>query len=680
MVRLVRERYNIVASVLLMLLVTLLSGCDSGSEGVTSPEALQMITEVNQQKDFNRMLSLADSLEKAGAMSEGDSYFWQGFANYRLRQRRTAEFYWKESLNATANLTDRASLDTYARSASYLTGLYVRYLNFTSATKIVKSALEHLDRNHFTSSSDYTNLLIFAGCCQAHYNVNDSVVNTHFERAYYLHMDHIRANPSKETYRDAVVGFINIAYGWLSEKRYTQCLVWTERFGTLIEDYKQRFDDDEAYIDKQWARYKIFSAIGLEGIGKMDEAAEAFAAYQQTRFADTLEGQLDAADYLAMSGHWKEAADKFLNLDKVFSSEQVSFSLEDIQRYLLKKYEANAMSGRKDSALAVAAQICERLDSAIIKSQWDDGEEKETIHQKEEQILQQQGRLMRARVLALIVTVIVLTLFFIIFTIIRHRSARRLAEMRAAKERMESELRIASDIQMSMLPRAFPEVEGLDMYASMDPAREVGGDLYSFLQKEDELYFCIGDVSGKGVPASLFMAQVTRLFHGMASYGMGPAEIATRMNAELVEDNEQSMFVTMFICRLNLKLNLLEYCNAGHNPPALGNVDGQFSFLDMLPNAPIGLWPGLQYKGESIEFFKDRMLLIYTDGLNEAENPQQDQFGEQRIIDILSSMNLSKAQDIVEKLRSEVNNFRNGAEPNDDLTMLCLKYHYEPEA
>ena len=680
MVRLVRERYNIVASVLLMLLVTLLSGCDSGGGKTTSPEALQMITEVNQQKDFNRMLSLADSLEKAGAMSEGESYFWQGFANYRLRQRRTAEFYWKESLNATANLTDRASLDTYARSASYLTGLYVRYLNFTSAMKIVKPALEHLDRNHFTSSSDYTNLLIFAGCCEAHYNVNDSVVSAHFERAYHLHMDHIRANPSKETYRDAVVGFINIAYGWLSEKRYAQGLVWTEHFGTLIEDYKQRFDDDEAYIDKQWARYNIFSAFGLEGIGKMDEAAEAFAAFQQTRFADTLEGQLDAADYLAMSGHWKEAADKFLNLDKVFSSEQVSFSLEDIQRYLLKKYEANAMSGRRDSALAVAAQICERLDSAIIKSQWDDGEEKETIHQKEEQILQQQGRLMRARVLALIVTVIVLTLFFIIFTIIRHRSARRLAEMRAAKERMESELRIASDIQMSMLPRAFPEVEGLDMYASMDPAREVGGDLYSFLQKEDELYFCIGDVSGKGVPASLFMAQVTRLFHGMASYGMGPAEIATRMNAELVEDNEQSMFVTMFICRLNLKLNLFEYCNAGHNPPALGNVDGQFSFLDMLPNAPIGLWPGLQYKGESIEFFKDRMLLIYTDGLNEAENPQQDQFGEQRIIDILSSMNLSKARDIVEKLRSEVNNFRNGAEPNDDLTMLCLKYHYEPEA
>lgn len=160
-----KRRYNIVASVLLLLSSMLLAGCDRGVEKVTSPEAVQMVTEVNKQKDFNRMLSLADSLMKAGVMSEGDCYYWQGFAYYRLMQRRTAEFYWKESLNATKNLTDAASLATYARSASYLTGLYVRYLNFTSAMKIVKPALEHLDRHHYTSSSDYTNLLIFAGCC-----------------------------------------------------------------------------------------------------------------------------------------------------------------------------------------------------------------------------------------------------------------------------------------------------------------------------------------------------------------------------------------------------------------------------------------------------------------------------------------------------------------------------------
>ena len=413
-----------------------------------------------------------------------------------------------------------------------------------------------------------------------------------------------------------MAGIINIAYGWLSEKRYEQGLMWTERLGNLIEEYKQLFDNDESYIEKQWARYKIFSAIGLEGIGKLDQAAEAFVEYQKTRFAYTIEGQLDASNYLAMSGRWKEAADQLLNLDEFFDHEQTGTSLEDIQRYLLKKYHVNTMAGLKDSAFAVANQICERLDSAIIRSQWLDSEEQETIHQKEEQIQQQQENLLKTRVMVLVVTVIALIVFFVIFTIIRHRAAKRLAKVEAVKERMEGELSIARDIQMSMVPSSFPKIDGLDMFASMTPAKEVGGDLYSFLQKGDLLYFCIGDVSGKGVPASLFMAQATRLFHTLASQVMSPAEIAINMNTELAESNDQLMFVTMFICRLNLKLNLLEYCNAGHNPPVIGNADGQFSFLEMKPNSPIGLWPGLDYVGESIDDFSNRLLLLYTDGLN----------------------------------------------------------------
>ena len=450
--------------------------------------------------------------------------------------------------------------------------------------------------------------------------------------------------------------------------------MWTERLGNLIEEYKQLFDNDESYIEKQWARYKIFSAIGMEGIGKLDQAAEAFVEYQKTHFAYTIEGQLDASNYLAMSGRWKEAADQLLNLDEFFDHEQTGTSLEDIQRYLLKKYHVNTMAGLKDSAFAVANQICERLDSAIIRSQWLDSEEQETIHQKEEQIQQQQENLLKTRVMVLVVTVIALIVFFVIFTIIRQRAAKRLAKVQAVKERMEGELSIARDIQMSMVPSSFPKIDGLDMFASMTPAKEVGGDLYSFLQTGDLLYFCIGDVSGKGVPASLFMAQATRLFHTLASQVMSPAEIAINMNTELAENNEQLMFVTMFICRLNLKLNVLEYCNAGHNPPVIGNADGQFSFLEMKPNSPIGLWPGLDYVGESIDDFSNRLLLLYTDGLNEAENTVQEQFGDEQIVKLLSAMSSNKAQDIIEKLKSEVERFRNGAEPNDDLTMMCVRY------
>ena len=552
-------------------------------------------------------------------------------------------------------------------------GVYIRYLNFSSAQKVVKPALDHLDRNRATASSDYTNLLIFAGCCQAHFNVEDSVVNTLFERAYQRHLDNIDKDHSKDSYRDAVVGFINIAYGWLSEKHYDLGLVWIERIGKLIDDYRQRYEDDEAYIDKQWARYHIFSAIGLEGIGQREKAADAFAAFRQTRFANTSEGQIDASDYLAMSNHWPEAADNLRDLNVLFNNEQAGYSLEDIQKYLLRKYHANVMAGRRDTASAVASQILERLDSAIIKSQWVDSEEQETIRLKEEQILQQQQRLSRGRIFALIVTIVALSVFFVIFTIVRHRNARRMADMKAAQERMESELRIARDIQMSMVPHEFPVYEGLDMYALMTPAREVGGDLYGYLMKGDWLYFCVGDVSGKGVPASLFMAQATRLFHALASQGMAPAEIATHMNDELTEVNEQAMFVTMFICRLNLKSRLLEYCNAGHNPPVLGNADGQFSFLDMESNAPIGLWPGLEYKGESIDYFKECILLLYTDGLNEAENRQQEQFGDARLLEILQSTHFHGAQQMIETLKDEVEKHRNGAEPNDDLTMMCLQ-------
>ena len=154
---------------------------------------------------------------------------------------------------------------------------------------------------------------------------------------------------------------------------------------------------------------------------------------------------------------------------------------------------------------------------------------------------------------------------------------------------------------------------------------------------------------------------------------MSPAEICTHMNDELTEDNEQSMFVTMFICRLDMKLNLFEYCNAGHNPPVIGNADGQLSFLELEANAPLGLWPGLAFVGESIDYFKDRLLFLYTDGLNEAEDTEQKQFGEDRLLDILHQTHTNSAKQIIEALTQEVDRHRNGAKPNDDLTMMCVK-------
>ena len=249
----------------------------------------------------------------------------------------------------------------------------------------------------------------------------------------------------------------------------------------------------------------------------------------------------------------------------------------------------------------------------------------------------------------------------------------QLEETTAAKERIESELRIARDIQMSMVPSVFPEHQGLDIYASMTPAKEVGGDLYDDLLEDDTLYFCVGDVSGKGVPASLFMAQTTRLFRSLAKEHQMPAAIATRLNEELTEKNDNGMFVTMFIGQIDLTTGHLYYCNAGHNPPIIDDDELHGSFLKMETNAPIGLWPGLEYVGEEIESIKGHPLLIYTDGLNEAENKSQEQFGDDHLLDILHHTKFENARQVVELLKSEVERHRNGAEANDDLTIMCIK-------
>ena len=244
----------------------------------------------------------------------------------------------------------------------------------------------------------------------------------------------------------------------------------------------------------------------------------------------------------------------------------------------------------------------------------------------------------------------------------------------AQKASIESELNVASNIQMSMLPSVFPNREGLDMHASMTPAKEVGGDLYGYLLKGDNLYFCVGDVSGKGVPASLFMAQVTRLFRTLANQQMAPADICTHMNEALSGDeNPTNMFVTMFVGMVNLQSGHLKFCNAGHNPPVIGGGEHHGEFLQMLPNFPIGVLPGLEFQGEEIDTIKGRALFLYTDGLNEAENREHEQFGDDQLLSILRNTHFESAHQVVDTLYNEVQRHRDGADPNDDLTMMCLR-------
>ena len=246
-----------------------------------------------------------------------------------------------------------------------------------------------------------------------------------------------------------------------------------------------------------------------------------------------------------------------------------------------------------------------------------------------------------------------------------------LTKTTANKERIEGELRIAREIQMSMVPRifpAFPERDDIDLFAWMTPAKEVGGDLYDFFIQGDNLFFCIGDVSGKGVPASLFMAVTRNLFRVEAQMELPPAEIADKLNVNLSRDNEQNMFVTMFIGQLNLVTGKLDFCNCGHNPPIL---DGEF--MEVEPNAPLGIWETEEFVGESIPDIRGKKLLLYTDGLNEAEDTEMDQYGDDRLLQEAKDDAQLTSRETIEKIIEVVTAFRKGAEPNDDLTMVCLK-------
>ena len=164
------------------------------------------------------------------------------------------------------------------------------------------------------------------------------------------------------------------------------------------------------------------------------------------------------------------------------------------------------------------------------------------------------------------------------------------------------------------------------------------------------------------------------MFLTLAKQGMMPAEICTRINDALSgDDNENGMFVTFWLGLVDLTTGHLDFCNAGHNPPVIGGGEHHGEFLDMIPNAPIGLWPGLEYEGEEIDTIKGRPLFIYTDGLNEAENMQHEQFGDDRLLEFLRNTHFDTAQQVIEALKAEVGTHRNGAEPNDDLTMMCLR-------
>jgi phosphoserine phosphatase RsbU/P len=253
-----------------------------------------------------------------------------------------------------------------------------------------------------------------------------------------------------------------------------------------------------------------------------------------------------------------------------------------------------------------------------------------------------------------------------------------LKETTADKERMESELNVARKIQMNIIPRkfpAFPNISQFDIYAAIHPAKAVGGDLYDFFMfGENKLCFAIGDVSGKGVPAALFMAVTRTLLRAKSDINSKPGEILTRMNKELCIDNEAAMFVTFFCCILDIDTGMIEFSNAGHNRPLIIRSNGRINRIKDIHGAPLGLFDDSEYDTDILTLNKGDRIVLYTDGITEALGKENKLFKGRRLLNVIENNHDLGLKDLIDEILLSVNEFTKGFEQSDDITIEVVEY------
>ena len=253
----------------------------------------------------------------------------------------------------------------------------------------------------------------------------------------------------------------------------------------------------------------------------------------------------------------------------------------------------------------------------------------------------------------------------------------------AEKERIGAELNVATQIQADMLPRifpAFPERQEFEVYATMNPAKEVGGDFYDFfLVDDDHLAVVIADVSGKGVPAALFMVIAKTLIKNHAQNKETPGEVFTQTNAQLCEGNDAGLFVTAWMGVLEISTGKFVYVNAGHNPPLLKRAGGQYEWLKSRPGFVLAGMEGIRYRENTLELMPGDTLYLYTDGVTEATSSAQELYGEERLQAALNEASELPVSQLLPRIKNCIDTFVGDAEQFDDITMLGLQYHTRGE-
>ena len=632
-----------------------------------------------ESKD-EHLLPIIDSLEALGELSASRADFIRGVTYDRARHIKIGESYYAK-LYETVN-PDKEGWDFYMEIGTRLSQIRMTMSDQKGSIAVATDMLERAEKAGKLTDKRKSSYLWSIALCQYALGMKEAEETS---RQVYELLEKEADNNSWYAKVNLLIFTYVIAEEHLIKEKYAEADEWLRKCEGMLKQFNQ--PGDSAIVREYTGNLAMARVYLLEGVKKEDVAYEFFKK-SLPKITTSPEGMSMAAEYLLEKEKYAEAADFYQQIDKMLPADnkESEINLDNIQRNFVPRLQAYLGAGRQDSVVSIARRIAENYNKAFKDYKEANAAELATAYDtqgKEMQITEQRARISKQRTTALLIVLVLLCIFFILYTEYRRRAANNLGaahvqlmkaydqleETTAAKERIESELRIARDIQMSMVPGVFPEFEGLDMYAEMNPAKEVGGDLYGYVMQGERLYFCLGDVSGKGVPASLFMSQSARLFRTLATEGLTPVDIAVRMNNELAENNERGMFVTMFIGMLHLNTGRLDYCNCGHNAPV---IDGQFLKM-AYDNAPLGLWEDDPFYGESIDDIRGHQLLIYTDGLNEAENQQQELLGNKRLLELMADTASLTSHQVIDMLKEAVEAHRAGAEANDDLTLMCIR-------
>ncbi len=434
---------------LLIVAAMLLISCREQQASPRHPEADSLINAAYQSRDYKQILTIADSHQHEGTLTNLKACYWRGYAYSRLRKMRMAEMEWR---NAVAQYVEsKEDLDYYAQSANRLTGLLYLKADYGEAIRVAMPAMSLLKEHGYTKANDYTNLLVFIGGCQLKLGRPDEAASN-FNQAWQQYLKTITDDHEISHYTSSIVGAVTIVDAYIQTERYHEAYEWTARMDSMLQEYRQQPQAREPYIDKQWARLCLYRACALEGLGHQGEAAKAYKTAMETQYAKSGDGKIEATSYLMAAHRWDEAADNLQVMESQMARYDLKMTMENIHAYLLPKYLANAGAHRIDSAIAVGTWICHALDSAIAWQKQDDAAELATIYeiqQKETELMEEHANLSSQRLLMALTLLVLVILAFGLFIFFRHRAAMRLEdayhELEVANSRVEESSRMKSD-------------------------------------------------------------------------------------------------------------------------------------------------------------------------------------------------------------------------------------------